>query len=119
MGDHRAAAGLHDKGRPPVMHRARAVRSAIRYHAATGCQKSQRSKSFPPFTTVEHHFDRMRDSGPLDTIDPVLVARTRVAERCEVERIAGIIDTHSVKTTGAGGPRAHVPAKRIRSPKRT
>lgn len=42
--------------------------------ATTGCQWAQLPKDFPPFTTVQYHFYRMRDNGLLDVINAVLVA---------------------------------------------
>jgi len=50
---------------------------AIQYIAATGCQWAQLPEDFPPFTTVQYHFYRMRNKGLLDAVNAVLVAWVR------------------------------------------
>lgn len=74
-------------------------------------------RDFPPSTTVQYHFHRMRDRGLLDAINAVLVARMRVAEGRKVEPTAGIIDSPSVTTTAASGPGGYDAGKRIKGRK--
>ena len=95
MGDRSPAAGTNHKGGRPRLHRARDLWKAIQYLAVTICQWAQRPRGLPPFTAVQYHFYRMRDSGLLDAINTVLVACTRVADGREAEPTAAIVDSPS------------------------
>jgi len=44
----------------PRLHRARDLWNAIQFLAARGCQWAQLPRDFPPFTTAQYHFYRMR-----------------------------------------------------------
>ena len=84
----------------------------------TGCQWRLLPKEFPPFSTVQRFFYRWRDAGLWQTINHFLVMRTREAAGREASPTAGVLDSQSVKTTEAAGPRGYDAGKKIKGRKR-
>ncbi len=109
---------------PPPRRRGRkptdpqAIINALFYMIRGGCPWRYLPKDFPPFTTVQNRFYAWRDSGVWAQIVSVLVMATREAEGREATPTVVVIDSQSVKTTEAGGPRGFDAGKKVKGRKR-
>ena len=85
---------------------------------ATGFQWRALPQCFPPFTTVQHHFYKWRNSHVLDDLMEALRPMARRKAGRGPKPTVAVIDSPSVKTTESGGPCGYYAGKKIKGRKR-
>jgi transposase len=104
------------QGGRPRTYELREVVNALFYLARSGCAWRMLPHDLPPWGLVRYYFYTWRDAGLIEQIHAIVRVDLRKLDGREPTPSAGVLDSQSIKTTEAGGPRGYDAGKKNRRP---